>query len=150
MSDSGFDTFPRDYRSINWIDNNTWEKRKVYNNAPYLVLPGQKYHIRLTNLLPNFVCYIYVPGEQFGDPLPFPLSGNRIIFYLYDAQNNLVIRDTALVSNLDLGEVTYEWKALDIQQEGVYTFEVEVIDEVTSKSFRLPDGKTRYEIIVTK
>jgi len=150
MADSGFNTFNRDYYSENWIDNNSWEKRKIYDNTPFLVMPSKKFNIKLNNLLPNFYCYVRVSAEQFGDRVAFPLSGFRINFYLYDNNSNLVFRDIAVINNLSLGEIKYEWKPLDIQSEGNYYCELEFVDEASGKSFTLPDNKNRLEIIVSK
>lgn len=149
MVESGFDDFERDYYAENWIDNKSWSKRKVYDNTPYLILPSQKFNLKLNSLLPNFYCYIRFSAEQFGDRVAFPLSGYRINFYLYDSGNNLILRNAAEVSNLSLGEIRYTWKPLDIQEVGIYTCELEFIEESSSKSFRLPDTQNKFEIIVT-
>jgi len=150
MVESGFEDFERDYYAENWIDTNSWEKRKIYDNAPFLVLPSKKFNIKLNSLLPHFYCYIRVGGEQFGDKVAFPLSGYKINFFLFDNNSNLVFRDSAVINNLSLGEIKYEWKPLDIQSEGNYYCELEFIEENTNKSFKLPDTKNRLEIIVSK
>lgn len=149
MADSGFDSFDRDYYAENWIDNKSWAKRKVYDTTPYLILPSQKFNIKLHNLLPNFYCYIRAGAEQFGDRIAFPLSGYEVNFYLYDEGNNLVLKDAAEISNLKLGEIRYSWKPLDIQEKGIYVCELEFIETSSGKTFRLPDTQNRFEIIVT-
>jgi len=147
---SEFDNFSRDFYAVNWIDNPTWQHRKIYNNTPFLKVPGNKFNIKLGNLLPNFYCYLTVSAEQFGDTVAFPLNNFDIKFYLYDNNYNLILRSNAEVNNYSLGEIVYNWKSLDIEKEGVYTCELEFIDKNTKSSFRLPDTTNRIQIIVTK
>ena len=169
---SEYDNFQRNFRSQNLIDNPPTNVRRVYDNAPYLILPNQKFYIKLNSLLPNLVVYIRILGELYGDPIPMNLTGYTINFYLYNNHSKLTTKGTAVLTDATTAEVTYKWQPLDIQEVGIYNFEFEFrndnppIDPDNSggfddgfgggfggepennPSFKLPSYDARYEIIV--
>lgn len=146
---SGYTSFSRNFKSQNVIDNSPTNVRRVYENAPYLVLPNQKFNIKLGCLQPSLIVYIRILGELFGDPIPMDLTGYTINFYMYDKVAKLVAKGLASVSDNLIGEITYQWKDLDIQEKGIYNFEFEfLINSDPTKTFKLPTSDSRYEIIV--
>lgn len=147
---SGFDELKSkvDYQIENLIDENSWEKKKIYSSAPFLVTPDSKFHIKLGSLLPYFSCYIRVQGEQFGDSIAFNLSGHTVRIFIYNENNQLVVRDSMEITNNHLGEVTYKWKDFDLQSTGNYVAEIEVKNQ-EGKTFKLPDTQNRVQIIVS-
>ena len=148
MSTSKIETFSNDYRLTDEIDTNSWAKRKIYDNSPFLVMPSYKFFIRLGSLLPSFFCYVRINGEQFGDSLPCNLTNSTIAFKLYNSSGEIVLVDTCTISNPNLGEVRYDWKEFDITQKDIYNFEIEVTDITSLKSFVLPEYLNKYQIIV--
>lgn len=150
MAESNFNDFQGkvDYTIKNLIDTNSYEKKKIYSSAPFLVLPQLKFAIKLGSLLPKFVCYVRQRGEQFGDAIAYNLANSSIKLFVYDKDNKLVIRDSMEITNANLGEITYTWKEFDLQYTGFYTAEIE-IDSTTNGLLKLPSGQPRLEIIVT-
>lgn len=148
---SNFDDFlsQADFVPKNWIDTKTWVKKRVYDQNPYLSFSDQKFNIKLGQLKPYFYAYCRQKGELFGDDVAFDLTDYTVNFYLYDSFHNLVIKDMMEITNITCGEVCYEWKELDIQKCGFYTCEIEFIGS-DGTSFKLPDDKVKFEIIVSK
>jgi hypothetical protein len=149
LQPSGYNDFKdkSDFQSENWIDTKSWTKKRVYDQNPYLSFADQKFNIKLGQLKPYFYAYCRQKGELFGDDIAFDLTGYTVYFYLYDSLHNLVARDLCEVTNFTCGEICYKWKTLDIQKCGFYTCELEFIDS-NNLSFKLPDDKVRFEIIV--
>ena len=137
-----------DFQLENWIDTKSWTKKKLYDQNPYLFFGDQKFNIKLGQLKPYFYAYCRMKGEQFGDDIAFPLQGYQIYFYLYDSLYNLAIKDKCEITNFTIGEICYKWKPLDIQKRGFYTCVLEFIDP-DNNSFKLPDDKVRFEVIVS-
>jgi len=148
---SNFDEFKSqvDFEIKNWIDTKTWTKKRVYDQNPYLSFADQKFNIKLGQLKPYFYAYLRQKGELFGDDVAFDLSGYTIYMYLYDSNHNLVMKDLMEITNETCAEICYKWKELDIQKCGFYTCEIEFIDS-DNNSFKLPDDKVKFEIIVSK
>lgn len=146
---SDFNIFNSDYDKVNRIDSPTWEKKKIYDETPFLILPNQKFVIKLGDTKPDFKCFIRKGGEQFGDSIPFPnLINNTCILKIYDYNYNIVTMGTMLVSNEFVGELTYSFDILDFAKEGIYFFEVEI--HIGEARFTLPSSSIKYEIIVRK
>jgi len=165
---SEYDDFQKNYKSQNLIDNSPSHVRRVYDNSPYLVLPNQKFYIKLHCLEPSLVVYIRQLGELYGDPIPVDLTDFGINFYLYNKHNKLEAKGPATLTDPLTGELTYDWQPLYIQEKGIYNFEFEFThtklvggpfedDSVDdgfengssiTASFKLPGYDARYEIIV--
>jgi len=138
-----------DYNIEDNINNPTWQKRKIYNQAPYLIMPQYKFFIRFGSLLPKFVCYILNKAEQFGDPIPFDFTSYKAVLRLFNSIGEVVLSGDMEVTNQDLGEVTYTWKNLDLNKKDIYDFEVEIIDiDDENNSYTLPEYLGKYKVIV--
>lgn len=149
MADSKFTEFKAkvDYHIENIIDNNTYEKKKIYSEHPFVVLPQAKFNIKVGSILPKFVCFIRKRGEQFGDAVAYDLTNCTVKLFVFDKDSNLVVRDTMVKTNSNLGEVTYPWKKFDLQFPGFYTAEIEITDQ-NGSILILPASQPRLEIIV--
>lgn len=145
MAESGFDEFQSDYNKENWIDNNTWESKKIYDDSPYVVLPGFNIGFRLGS---SYLLKLYIKckGEQFGDPIAFPnLSDYAIFLKVYD-QNKMCMLGTMNITNTVLGEVSYKFTNLDFNKKGHYNFVVELIKDDNKQV--IPMSNSTYQIII--
>lgn len=145
---SEFDDFTSDYDKINHIDTPSYTKRKIYEKNYWLVYPNKNLAIRMGETKPYLRCFLKTAGEQFGDAItPLDIADYTIVFKCVNEGNNMIIMDTATVTNASLGEITYEFKALDFPTKGRYygMFEFTKDDEV----FTLPPESQRIEIIVS-
>lgn len=148
---SGFSTFQSevDYDIKDWIDTKSWTKKRVYDQNPYLSFSNQKFNIKVGQLKPYFYAYIRHKGELFADDVAFDLTGYNVYIYVYDSLHNLATKGKCVVTNPSISEICYEWQPLDIQKCGFYTCELEFIDS-NNITFRLPDDKNKFEIIVSE
>lgn len=137
-----------DYYIENVIDTNTYEKKKIYSEVPFVITPQPKFNIKISSLLPKFTCFIRKRGEQFGDSVAYDLTNSTVRFFVYDKDNNLVVRDSMTKTNLNLGEVTYLWKKFDLQFIGFYTALIEITEQ-NGDVLILPSSQPRLEIIVS-
>lgn len=137
------------YDSVDNIDSNyTFLTKKVYNEAPYMVLPGLKFNIKVGDTKPDLKFFVFKLGEQFGDPIPLPgLAGYTITIKVYDYNYNMVCYGPATFYDQVSGQITYSFSALDFTVSGVYYFEVSFVDD-NNLSFTLPESNIKYEIIV--
>lgn len=147
---SDFNTFigTTNYDGVNLNDNNyTWLNKKVYNEAPYIVLPGKKFNIKLGNNKPDLKFFVFKLGEQFGDPIPLPnLSTYTITLKVYDFNYKIVCMGLVTIKDQISGQLSYTFDILDFSESGVYYFEVEFVS--SENSFTLPDSNIKNEIIV--
>ena len=147
---SDFNSFTAEtnYDSVNNIDGNyTWLNKKVYDEAPYMVLPGKKFNIKLGDNKPDLCFFVYKLGEQFGDPIPLPnIAQYTITLKVYDFNYRLVCMGNVVNWNQRTGQITYGFHHLDFSESGIYYFEVEF--SCRDKSFTLPTNNVKYEIIV--
>lgn len=150
VGESKFNDFKQkvDYHIENVIDTNTYEKKKIYSEAPFVITPQPKFNIKIGALLPKFTCFIRKRGEQFGDAVAYDLTNATVRLFVYDKDNNLVVRDSMTKSNLSLGEVSYFWKKFDLQFIGFYTALVEITEQ-NGDVLILPASQPRLEIIVS-
>ncbi len=147
---SDFDSFTGEtnYDSVNNIDGNyTWLNKKVYDEAPYMVLPGKKFNIKLGDNKPDLSFFVYKLGEQFGDPIPLPdLAQYAITLKVYDFNYRLICMGPVVKQNQRTGQLTYTFDSLDFSESGIYYFEVEFLCRYST--FTLPTNNVKYEIIV--
>ena len=146
---SEFDSFTSDFDKVNRIDIPTHTKRKIYDNAScWLVFPNRNFSIRLGETKPSLNCFLKKAGEQFGDPItPLNMANFTVMFRCFDNNENTIIVDTATITNITLGEVSYQFKALDFSKPGRYFGEFEFTE--SGSSFTLPSPNDRIEIIVS-
>ncbi len=137
-----------DYKIENLIDVNTYEQKKIYSSHPFIILPQQNFNLRLESLLPQFVCFIRMRGEQFGDAIAYDLTNCTVKMFLYDSKNQLVLRENMVITNQRLGEVSYSWKNYDLQAIGNYYCEIQIKDQ-NGKILLLPASQPKIQIIVT-
>ena len=143
---SSFDEFQSNYDKVNRIDVDTWTKKKIYDESPYLVLPALKYHLKLGDTS-EFKCSIMKLGEQFGDPIGLPgLEDYSITLKVMDFNYNVVCIGNMNVIDANTGQVGYVFSPLDFSNNGKYFFEIMLVGE--DASFTLPGQSIRYEIIV--
>lgn len=145
---SNFSSFVSDYDKINWLDNKTWTKKKVYDVNYWLVIPSQKFSIKYQNNKPNLVVFLKTTGEQFGDPItPLNISSFTVTFKCYDLNDELIIRAPASITNNTIGQVEYQFQDLDFYYKGTFYGEFDFKD-TNNMTFTLPDRKDRIQIIV--
>ena len=144
---SGFNEFTSDYDKVNRIDVDSFSKRKVYDKAFWIVYPNKNFTIRLGETKPTFSCFLKTAGEQFGDPItPLDIEQYTVMFSCMDANENMIIRDVAQITNAAIGEISYQFKSLDFPKKGRYFAEIEFT--IAGDSFTLPGTNQRIEIIV--
>lgn len=145
---SNFDSFQTDYDKVNWLDTKTFSKKKVYDVNYWLVIPNQKFTIKYQNNKPNLVVFLKTTGEQFGDAItPVNISDFTVTFKCYDVNDELIIRNPAIITNLSIGQVEYQFQDLDFYYKGVFYGEFDFTDG-DGNTFTLPDTKGRIQIIV--
>ena len=151
---SNFESFDSDYDKINWLDTNTWTKKKVYDSNYWLILPNQKHNMKLGNDRPYLTVYLRKSGEQFGDAITPPEFENyTITFRCFDSDGIIAVVGPATKTNIHGGEIQYQFSALDFTKEGVYYGEFEFkldVSEGVFSTFVLPDTRARLPIIVIK
>jgi len=97
----------------------------------------------------SFYCYVRQAGEQFGDALPYNLTNYTPKIFIYDSDGKIVTRGNMVISNLNLGELRYDWQQFDIQEIGIYTFEIQLTNINDNSIITLGSKKDKFEIIVT-
>jgi len=118
---SNFNDFESDFDKVNWIDVNTWSKKKIYDKKYWLVVPNFKLNIKRGDSITSLTVFLKTTGEQFGEPItPLNIGDFTVFFYCYDQNNSLIIKDTALITNETIGQVEYSFKDLDFQETGIY------------------------------
>ena len=145
---SNFSSFVSDYDKINWIDTETWTKKKVYDKNFWLVIPNQKFAIKLGNNKPTLTVFLKTTGEQFGDAItPLNITDYTIIFKCYDLNGELIIKAPATITNTTIGQIEYAFQDLDFYYKGTFTGEFDFTD-LNNTTFTLPDSRSRIQIIV--
>jgi len=118
---SEFNNFESDFDKVNWLDTNTWSKKKIYDKKYWLVVPNFKLNIKRGDSITTLTVFLKTTGEQFGEPItPLNIGNFTVFFYCYDQNNSLIIKDTASITNESIGQVEYEFKELDFQSTGIY------------------------------
>lgn len=145
---SDFNTFTSDYDKVNWIDTDSWSKKKIYNQNYWLVLTQEKFAIKFGNSKPNLIVFLRQGGEQFGDAItPLNMSDFTVIFKCYDVNDELIISSPASITNIGHGQVEYSFAELDFYYKGSFYGEFDFIDG-DGNIFTLPDSSKRIQIIV--
>lgn len=148
FSNSEFDSFQSNYDKKNWLDNKTWASKKIYDDEGFwLVIPNQRFNLRLGDTKPALVVFLRKQGEQFGDPItPLNIVDITAKFKVYDDSGNLITVGNASMTDADAGQFEYSFTALDFTEPGRFFGEFEF--SVGSDVFTLPDNKVRLEIYV--
>lgn len=124
----------------------TFDERRTYSSVPFLKITEQPFRIKTGNLLPDLKVLVLQRQNEWGDPLPFDLTGFTIKFNLYDSSNRLITQGPATVTNVDTGEITFSWRELDIATSGVSSGEFEFINN-QGKKMILPTPRNRLQIV---
>ena len=150
---SGFNTYKTsvDYNLQNWNDSdneNVEFTKRQYSELPYVTKAWEKFKIKSRTSGPIFKVFVKQLGEQFGDPIGFDFTNQTVGIIVYDGNDQPVTAGTMTVSDVKLGEVSYQFDKLDFAQPGILYANIIITDNSGNKIV-LPNSNERLEIIVT-